>query len=315
MNKIFIAGGCGFIGSNLTKFLLNKYPNCKITIFDSLITGKLSFLSDNLSDDRLKIIVEDLRNFDILVNNMDGSDLVIHLAANADIAAAVLNPAIDFNNGTFLTHNILEAMRINNVKKIIYSSGSGVYGDLGKQLIYEDTGSFMPISTYGASKLASESLISSYSYMFNIKSIIFRFANVVGKYQTHGVGYDFVQKLNSNNKELLILGDGNQLKPYIHVRDVVNAIDISISYVFRDNLNTFNLSNFDFISVNEIARIVFDIMNLENVTIKYSGGSRGWKGDVPYYNLDSSKIRNTLGWTHTMSSKEAIISSIKEIIS
>lgn len=313
-NKIFIVGGCGFIGSNLTKFLLEKYPKISIKIIDSLITGNLDYLSEYLDDPRLKIVVENVRNFDNLVKEMKGSDLVIHLAANADIAAASFDPAIDFDNGTILTHNILESMRLNNISKIIYSSGSGVYGDLGNEVIAEDSGPFMPISTYGASKLASESLISAYSYMFEINSTVFRFANVVGPNQTHGVGYDFIRKLRGNNKSLLILGDGNQLKPYIHVSDVINAIDLALLHNFNLRLNTFNLSNFDAISVNDIAEIVIDVMGLKDVILEYTGGARGWKGDVPFYKLDSSKIRAVMGWNHKMNSREAIISSIRSMV-
>jgi len=309
--KIFLIGGCGFIGSNLTNYLLKKYDFVKIKIVDSMITGKRAFLDTNLSNSKLEIIEDDVINFNNLVKYISGSDMIIHLAANADIASSSINPTIDFKNGTVLTNNVLEAMRLNNISKLIYSSGSGVYGDLGDACIFEDTGSFMPISTYGASKLASESLISSYCHMFNINATVYRFANVVGPNQTHGVGYDFIRKLRNNPKELHILGNGKQLKPYIHVSDVIKAIDLSLFHNFQNKLNTFNLSNMDSISVDEIAKIVIQILKLNDVSITYSGGNIGWKGDVPFYNLDSSKIRSLLSWTHTMSSREAIIDSIK----
>src|SRR5262249_28223433 len=150
-------------------------------------------------------------------------ELVIHLASNPDIARAASEPAIDFHEGTYLTHNVLEAMRQTRTPLLLYASGSGVYGDLGELEVNEDHGPLLPISTYGASKLAGEALICSYCHMFDLTARVFRFGNVVGPRQTHGVGFDFLRQLLTRPSYLRILGDGTQSKSYVHVSDVVDA--------------------------------------------------------------------------------------------
>ena len=155
---------------------------------------------------------------------MDGHDTVVHLASNPDIAAAVTNPAIDFDQGTALTNNVVEAMRTTSAQRLLYASGSGVYGDLGHTEAHEDHGPLLPGSTYGASKLAGEALICSYVAMFDLTACAFRFGNVVGPRQTHGVGFDFVRRLRKDPTVLSILGDGSQSKSYIDVGDVVSAV-------------------------------------------------------------------------------------------
>ena len=155
---------------------------------------------------------------------MDGHHVVIHLASNPDIARAATDPDIDFRQGTCLTNNVLEAMRLSGTMNILYASGSGVYGELGELEASEDHGPLIPISTYAASKLAGETLISAYCYMFELSARVFRFGNVVGPRQTHGVGFDFLRRLLSDPSKLRILGDGTQSKSYIHVHDVVEAV-------------------------------------------------------------------------------------------
>jgi UDP-glucose 4-epimerase len=273
-----------------------------------------------LADSHLSIVEGDIKNLELLTKAMRGCDTVFHLAANPDIAKAVQQPDIDFWEGTYLTSNILEAMRVNDVRVMIYTSGSGVYGDVPGVAFHEAYGPCFPISTYGASKLGCEALISSYCHMFGMIARAFRFANVVGPRQTHGVGYDFIRRLLADPAKLRILGDGTQRKSYIHVDDVLSAV----SMVLQDAQNAesrsrpfdvYNVATDDYITVTEIADLACEVMSLrsEAVRFEYTGGDRGWKGDVPQVLFDIAKIR-ALGWTARRSSREAMRASLQAML-
>lgn len=309
--KIFIAGGAGFIGSHLVSHLLSQPKTPSITVYDNFTSGKKDFLKKHLSDARLTIINNDIKNLLGLIKAMQHHDMVIHLASNPDIAKAVTEPTVDFEEGTLLTQNIVEAMRITNTKKILYASGSGVYGDTGELEISEDYSPMTPISTYGASKLAGESLICAYAHMFDLQGIAFRFGNVVGPNQTHGVGYDFINKLRENPNQLAILGDGSQSKSYVYITDIISAV-LTASEKSHHPFEVFNVATGDYITVKEIADMVIKTMNLHNVKMQFAGGDRGWKGDVPIVRLNTDKIRS-LGWRNQLSSKDAIQRSIQEM--
>jgi UDP-glucose 4-epimerase len=219
---------------------------------------------------------------------------------------------VDFWEGTYLTQNVLEAMRVNQVKQLIYPSGSGVYGDTGEQPVFELFSPMTPISTYGASKLAGESLISAYCHMFDMHAAVFRFANVVGPNQTHGVAYDFIRRLTSDSSTLHILGNGKQSKSYIYVDDVVAALLL----IYQQGLkgyDFFNVATEDYITVKEIADLVVDRMKLTDVTYQFQGGDRGWKGDVPVVRFNTDKIRNR-GWKNQRTSTQAMLASIDSMI-
>ena len=237
---------------------------------------------------------------------MVGSDTVFHLAANPDIAKAVTQPDIDFWEGTYLTQNVLEAMRVTGARKILYTSGSGVYGENPAVAFAEDYGPCLPISTYGASKLACEGLIAAYCHMFELVGRAFRFANVVGPRQTHGVGYDFVRRLKADPSRLRILGDGSQKKSYIHVEDVLAAIRLAGERA-PERYAMFNVATDDYITVAEIADLAVKVSGLTPGETKYefTGGDRGWKGDVPVVRFDCTKIK-ALGWKAQRSSGEAV---------
>ena len=236
------------------------------------------------------------------------------LAANPDIAKAATEPDIDFRQGTVLTQLVLEALRKANCKRLIYSSGSGVYGDTGEHYVAEDYSPMEPISTYGASKLGCEVLISSYCHMFGLKASVFRFGNVVGGRQTHGVAYDFIRRLTANPTTLQILGDGTQSKPYIYVEDVIDAVSTVLSNQTK-SFEVFNVAPRDYLSVSEIANIVINELNIapNDCVFEYSGGQRGWKGDVPIVRLLTNKIES-LGWLPKFNSSQAIRRSVKEMI-
>jgi UDP-glucose 4-epimerase len=236
--------------------------------------------------------------------------VVIHLASNPDIARAVTEPDIDFREGTYLTNNVVEAMRRSGTGTILYASGSGIYGDLGELEGGEDHGPLVPISTYGASKLAGEALIGAYCHMFDFTGRVFRFGNVVGPRQTHGVGFDFLRQLLRDPRRLRILGDGTQSKSYIHVSDVVKAVLLAERSA-AGRFAAFNVATGDYITVTEIARLAVECAGLEpsQVEFEFAGGNRGWKGDVPIVRLNTDRIRS-LGWVCRLRTRDALRESM-----
>ncbi|HEY9784666.1 MAG TPA: NAD-dependent epimerase/dehydratase family protein [Candidatus Obscuribacterales bacterium] len=313
LERILIAGGAGFIGSHFVDRLLACDAVKRVTVFDNFSSGREWHLKHH-ADKRLKIVRGEIAGLDVLSQAMQGHETVIHLASNPDIRRAVAQPSIDFHQGTALTQCIVEAMRVSKARRILYASGSGVYGDLGEVEAKEDYGPLKPISTYGASKLAGEALISAYAHMFEFSGIAFRFGNVVGPRQTHGVGYDFVKKLRSNARELQILGDGSQSKSYVHVSDIIDAVLLADEKV-SETFDVFNVATGDYMTVAEIARIaVEEVLGASaEVELKYSGGDRGWKGDVPIVRLNTDKIKS-LGWCPKYSSAEAMRMSIRDLM-
>ena len=310
-NKYFITGGAGFIGAHIVNYLIDE-TNANITVYDNFENGRLYAFGERIKNSRLEIIEADVKDLGRLKNSIKGHNTVYHLASNADIASSVNDPTIDFWNGTYLTHNVLEAMRTNNIKKIFFTSGSGVYGEVPNSPIPENFDQMIPISTYGSCKLSSESLISAYCHMFDLEGTVLRFANVVGPHQTHGVAYDFIRKLLNNQKQLKILGNGKQSKPYIHIFDIINALKILENNIYK-GYRVYNIGSMDFISVKEIADIVVNNMGLKNVEYIFTGGARGWKADVPNYQLDTTKIRN-LGWRNKFNSLEAVNNAVESML-
>ncbi len=285
-----------------------------VTVYDNFSSGRKRHLSQHESDKRFRLIEGDISNYEYLCQSMAGHDTIIHLASNPDIARAATEPAIDFEQGTMLTNYVLEAMRTTGASRILYASGSGVYGDLGELEVSEDFGPQIPISTYGASKLAGEALISAYVHMFNMSGLAFRFGNVVGPRQTHGVGFDFIRKLKVDPNELKILGDGQQSKSYVYISDIINAVLLANEKV-KERFAVFNVATGDYITVQEIANIAIKkvIGDLSKVKLRFAGGDRGWKGDIPVVRLNTSKIRE-LGWRCQYGSKQAIEKSIDEML-
>ena len=260
------------------------------------------------------VVTADLKELSAVTAAMAGCDTVFHLAANPDIAKAITQPDIDFWEGTYLAQNVLEGMRVNKVSRILYTSGSGIYGENPTVAFAEDYGPCIPISTYGASKLACEGLIAAYCHMFELIGRAFRFANVVGPRQTHGVGYDFIRRLKADPARLRILGDGSQRKSYIHVKDVLAAIRLADEHATA-NYDVFNVATEDYITVAEIADLAVKVSGLSPQEVKYefTGGDRGWKGDVPIVRFDCSKIKS-LGWKARRSSGEAVTDAMKAML-
>ncbi len=315
--RFFIVGGAGFIGSHFTDVLLAHPEVAQVTLYDNFSSGREWHYAQHAGDRRLSVVRGDVEQQDDLRRALDGHDIVIHLASNPDIARAATEPSIDFWQGTALTHSVVEAMRTTSAKRILYASGSGVYGELGTHEAKEDHGPLVPVSTYGASKLSGEALIASYAYMFGLSGCAFRFGNVVGPRQTHGVGFDFARRLlvdsasgQTGRVALRILGDGTQSKSYIHVSDVVRAV-LTAHADSKRPFQVYNVATGDYITVTEIARIAVACLGLspEQVDFQYTGGDRGWKGDVPIVRLNTDRIMAT-GWRCERTSAEALRQSI-----
>ena len=308
---VVIVGGAGFIGSHFTDRFLADPDVEKVTVYDNFSSGHEWHLEAHAADPRLTVVKADVREMDRLAEVVAGHSTLIHLASNPDIAAAVTNPAIDFDQGTLLTHSVAEAARRAAIDTVLYASGSGVYGELGELEADEDFGPLIPVSTYAASKLAGEALLSAYAHMFGFRALAFRFGNVVGPRQTHGVGFDFLRKLNADPTMLEILGDGKQSKSYVHVSDVINGVMLAFEKV-DGPFDVFNIATLDYITVTEIAEIAIQVAGLDRdkVTVAYTGGDRGWKGDVPVVRLSSSKIRS-LGWSNGHDCGQALRASLE----
>ena len=306
IRNVMIVGGAGFVGSHFVDTLMSDLDITKVTVYDNFSSGKRWHIERWSSDSRLNVIEADVRDFQLLTTSMTGHEVVIHLASNPDIAAAATTPAIDFDQGTFLTHCVAEAARMSGVNTVLYASGSGVYGDLGDIEAAEDYGPLTPVSTYAASKLAGEALLSSYAYMFGLRAIAFRFGNVVGPRQTHGVGFDFIRNIRKDPTRISILGDGQQSKSYVFVGDIVRSVLLAHSKV-NSPFDVFNVATGDYITVTDIAKLACEVSGLDPNLVKfeYAGGDRGWKGDVPVVRLSSEKIR-LLGWQQSMNCVESM---------
>jgi len=319
--RFFIVGGAGFIGSHFCDRLLAPDGGAAaVTLYDNFTSGREWHFAHHAGDARLRVVRGNAEDTVALAAALAGHDVVIHLASNPDIARAATEPTVDFWQGTALTQSVLEAMRTTTAKRILYASGSGVYGDLGTHEASEDFGPLVPVSTYGASKLAGEALIASYAAMFGLSGCAFRFGNVVGPRQTHGVGFDFARALlrahaaGEQPLSLRVLGDGSQSKSYIHVDDVIRAV-LTAHAATAAPFATYNVATGDYITVREIAELAVECVGLApgSVRFAFTGGDRGWKGDVPVVRLDTRRIR-ALGWRCERPSREALRQSIAAMI-
>jgi len=315
--KAVVTGGAGFIGSHVVEDLIKK--GFEVVVIDNLSSGNPDNLKNAYVSGRVKLVVDDLKVYGSWINEFRDANVVYHLAANPEVKTSITNPRKHFEENVLATFNVLEACREYKVKNLVFASTSTVYGDAKTIPTPEDYSPLEPISIYGASKLASENLILSYSLIYGIKSLILRFANIVGPRQTHGVVVDFINKLRLNPSTLEILGDGTQRKSYLHVQDLIEGINVAERYLRESNLRylVINVGNEDWITVKEIADLVVSEMNLSNVTYVFKPATedgRGWVGDVKFMLLDISKLKS-LGWRPKYTSKEAIRSTIRWFLS
>ena len=305
--RALIAGGAGFIGSHLADYLLDE--GNEVVCIDNFFIGTRQNIVHLLTNPRYVFYQYDLNNRELLnqVFDKEKPDYVFHLAANSDIQASAQNPIIEYQNTYSTTFNLLEAMRLHNVKKMFFASTSAVYGNKDA-LLNENTASLAPISYYGGAKLGSEGLISAYTYMNDMDILIFRFPNVIGPRLTHGVIFDFIKRLKKDSSKLLILGDGPQTKPYLYVFDLIEAI-MKFKNIGK-GVTLYNVGVDTATSVTRIAEIVCQKMGLSNVSFEYTGGKGGWKGDVPKFQYDLNKI-HTAGWTAKHTSDEAVALTVE----
>jgi UDP-glucose 4-epimerase len=303
LGRCFITGGAGFIGSHLVDWLLAQ--GYEVTVFDNLSSGKRTWLQQLREHPRFLFVEGDLLDLQALTKAVSGHDIGFHLAANTDIPGGNRDPRIDFENCIIGTFHMLEAMRANGVRHLIFASSSTVFGEPPIRPTSETVGPVLPISLYGAGKMAGEGLISAYSHLFGIQAWIFRFGNVVGARMGHGVLYDFIQKLKTNPRELEILGDGEQEKNYFLVEDCIEGILFAFRRAREKPCDVFNLGTETTIKVRDIARVVVDEMELDGVKLRFTGGSRGWPGDVPVVIYDVSKMKK-LGWSARYTSAQAV---------
>lgn len=308
--KHFVTGGAGFIGSHLVDRLLSEGKN--VTVYDSMVQGRPHLVEGHKKHPNYKFIKADLMDLDTLTKSMAGHEFVWHLGANADIPGGIKDTTLDLNNGTIATRNVLEAMRVNNIKHVVYTSSSTVYGELSLNRVSENMGPMLPISLYGASKLAGEALMSSYGCLFDIQSWIFRFGNVMGGRMNHGVVFDLIHKLIKNPNELEVLGDGNQEKNFFLVEECIEGIYTMVANTNKP-FDVFNLGNETTIKVSEIAKIIIQEMGLPNAKIKYAGGRGGWRGDVPAVIYNVEKVTKA-GWKAKNSSADTIRECARRLI-
>ena len=287
MSRILVTGGAGFIGSHLVDQLVNE--DNEVIVFDNLSSGNLEFIKPALSTGKVEFVSGDLLDLEVISDAMKGIDMVYHLAANPDIRLGTSVTDTDLKQGTIATYNVLESMRLQECNKIAFASSSVVYGEAKVMPTPENHGPLFPISLYGASKLGSEGLISAWVGTFGIKAWIFRFANIIGTRGTHGVIFDFIHKLKKDSTKLEVLGNGFQEKSYMEVIDCSKAM-MHVVEKFNNDLNYINLGSSDTCSVRRIAEIVIESSGFSDVSIEYTGGDRGWAGDVPKAMLAVEKL-------------------------
>lgn len=309
--SILITGGAGFIGSHLVDELIDGN---RITVLDNLSTGQIDFIEHHLSNPAFKFIESDLRNKKKLDNFLKDIDVVFHLAGNADVRLGNENPQIPFENNLLATYNLLEAMRLNEVKNIVFSSTSAVYGVPSVMPTPENYGPMVPISFYAASKMACEGLICSYCHNYEMKTWVYRLANIVGSRSSHGVVVDFVSKIKNNSLEMEILGSGKQKKSYLHVKECIKAMLFACENS-NDNLNIFNIASEDSIDVTQIANVVTEIMGFKDTQYIFSKNTfdGGWAGDVPTMSLSIEKLKS-LGWIPSVNSYQSICMAVNSLL-
>jgi UDP-glucose 4-epimerase len=308
--RALVTGGAGFIGSHLIDRLVSRGDT--VVVIDNLSSGNLDFIQTHIDSGKVSLVRGDITNYQDVLSAMSGIECVFHLAANPDIRLGTKITDTDLKQGTIATYNIVEAMRVEGVNKIAFASSSVVYGEDAPMPTPEDHGPCLPISLYGASKQAGEGLISSWVGTFGLQAWIFRFANIIGTRGTHGVIFDFIHKLKADPSRLEVLGNGLQEKSYMEVGDCVDGI-LHVMANTNDSVNLFNLGSHDTASVRRIAEIVVEETGCTGASIEYTGGDRGWAGDIPRAMLAIDKMLE-IGFDVNYNSEEAIRHTARALI-
>jgi UDP-glucose 4-epimerase len=302
-----VVGGAGFIGSHLVERLVER---AQVTVLDDLSSGHSGWLDAAVATGKCELKVGSVFDSELLASAMRGKIAVFHLSANPEARKGLEQPMLDLEQGTLATHAVLDAMRRVGVKALVLPSSGTVYGMARTACRETDLGA-LPISLYGASKLASEALVSAHVECFGITAWIFRLGNVIGPHATHGAAFDFLSRLKQEPHELKVLGDGNQSKPYVHVSDCVDAMLFGFEHA-ADPLNVFNVAPEGASTVRSLAELCVAYSRNPAAGIVYSGGQRGWRGDIPHSRLDASALA-ALGYSLPRSSDQAVELGVREL--
>jgi UDP-glucose 4-epimerase len=303
--KVCVTGCAGFIGSNLVDRLLAD--GHEVVGLDNFSTGQKKFLTSALAHPAFQLVEVDLLDEKAIVPAMRGCETVYHLAANADVRFGTDHPRRDLEQNTIATYNVLEAMRANGVREIVFSSTGSVYGEAKVIPTPEDAPFPIQTSLYAASKVACEGLIAAYCEGFGMKAWIFRFVSILGERYTHGHVFDFYKQLRANPGKLKVLGNGKQRKSYLHVQDCIDAILLARAKA-TDKVNVFNLGVDGWCEVNDSIGWICNALDV-SPAMEYTGGERGWIGDNPFIYLDTSRMR-ALGWAPRMSIEAGVRKTI-----
>lgn len=296
-----VTGGAGFIGSHLVDALVVRGE--EVVVIDNLSAGDRGHIAGHIDSGTVRFVEGDLLA-DGWQDAFEGGERVYHIAADPDVRASANNPEGVYAQNVTATLRVLEAMRLYGIHEIVFTSTSTVYGEASVIPTPEDYSALEPISIYGGTKCACEAMISSYAHTYGMKAWVFRFANIIGERSNHGVIWDFIHKLRANPSELEILGDGEQIKSYFSVAACLDAVLYAVAHA-NAPVNCFNIGSEDWIDVTTLAGIVVEEMGLSNVTFRYTGGDRGWVGDVPRMQLSVEKIKG-LGWEPTTTSERSV---------
>lgn len=303
--RYFVTGCAGFIGSNLVDRLLQE--GHQVVGYDNFSTGFDAFLEKAVQNKNFTLIRGDLLDCEKLNQSMQEIDAVFHLAANADVRFGTDHPDRDLQQNTVATFNVLEAMRLNQVKRIAFSSTGSIYGEAAVIPTPEDCPFPVQTSLYGSSKLAAEGLIQAYCEGFGFQAYIFRFVSILGERYSHGHVFDFYKQLLKNPDELYVLGNGKQRKSYLYIQDCIDAVLFAMVNA-NEKVNIFNLGTDEYCEVNDSIGWICEHLDV-SPTIRYQGGERGWIGDNPFIFLDCAKIR-TLGWQPKLSIKQGVLRTV-----
>jgi UDP-glucose 4-epimerase len=309
MKKALVTGGCGFIGSHLVDRLLAA--KTEVVNVDNMTTGIARFVEHHKGNPSFSNHEFDLKDLKRLTGAMKGGESVFHFAANADIRRGLEDTYRDLERNVLTTYNVLEAMRLNDVKDIVFASSAAVYGDQVKFPTPEDAPK-VQTSFYGSSKLSSEAFIEAFCEAYGMRACMFRFVSVVGERHPHGVTFDFVKKLLANPKELQIFGNGKQRKSFLYIGDCVDGFMHAHDHA-KGKVNVFNIGNLDTIEVTRLADIVVEEMGLKGVRYNYTGGDRGWVGDAPVVHLSIDRLM-ALGWKPKVSVEEGIRRTVRWLL-
>jgi UDP-glucose 4-epimerase len=307
--KYFVTGGAGFIGCNMVNRLLKQGHH--VVVYDNLVTGFRRFLDEASKTDRFSFVQNDLLSEDALAAAMKGVDVVMHFAANADVRFGTKHPRRDLEQNTTATFNVLDAMRKNDIRKIMFSSTGAIYGDCSVIPTPEDAPLPLQTSFYGASKLACEGLINAFCEGYGFQAWIFRFVSILGEWYHHGHVADFYKKLREDPKQLHVLGNGRQKKSYLYVQDCLDAILLAMEKS-TSRCTVLNLGTDEYIEVNQSLGLICDRLSIQP-RIEYAGGERGWVGDNPFVLLDGSRIK-ALGWQPKTSIRDGVLKTLECMI-